>query len=88
MQAKDQITIEFTQGKILYKQESSYNSIKRGGVSLDPMGEQSGISQISYHSCLTLESGERDPIYSLSHEGVHQGGYTGENVAQHIPRYR
>ena len=28
------------------------------GVSLDPMGEQSGMSQISHNSSLSLESGE------------------------------
>ena len=37
------------------------------------MREQSGTSQISHHSCLSLESGEGGPIYSLNHEGVQQG---------------
>ena len=46
--------------------------LREEGVSLDPMGEQSGIRQISYHSCLTLESGEGDPIYSSRGEGVQQ----------------
>ena len=40
------------------------------GVSLDPMGEQSGKGQISYHTCLTLESGEGGPIYSSWGEGI------------------
>ena len=48
------------------------------GVSLDPMGEQSGIGQISYHTSLSLESGEGGPIYSSWGEGIQheatQGG--------------
>ena len=40
------------------------------GVSLDPMGGQSGISQISHNSCLTLESGEGGPIYSSWGKGI------------------
>ena len=36
------------------------------------MGEQSGTSQISHNSCLSLESGERGHIYSLSYEGIQQ----------------
>ena len=43
------------------------------GVSLDPMGEQSGKGQISYHTCLSLESGEGGPIYSSWGEGIQQG---------------
>ena len=42
------------------------------GVSLDPMGEQSGIGQISYHPSLYLESGEGGPIYSSWGEGIQQ----------------
>ena len=34
------------------------------------MGEQSGICQISYHTCLSLESEEGGPIYSSWAEGV------------------
>ena len=40
------------------------------GVSLDPMGEQSGKGQISYHTCLSLESGEGGPIYSSWGDGI------------------
>ena len=42
------------------------------GVSLDPMGEQSGMSQISHNSSLTLESGEGGPIYSSWGEWIQQ----------------
>ena len=42
------------------------------GVSLDPMGEQSGMSQISHNSRLTLERGEGGPIYSSWGEGIQQ----------------
>ena len=42
------------------------------GVSLDPMGEQSGKGQISYHTSLSLESGEGGPIYSSWGKGIHQ----------------
>ena len=46
--------------------------VREEGVSLDPMGLQSGIGQISYHTCLTLESGEGGPIYSSWGEGIQQ----------------
>ena len=42
------------------------------GVSLDPMGEQSGKGQISSHTSLTLESGDGGPIYSSWGEGIQQ----------------
>ena len=42
------------------------------GVSLDPMEEQSGMSQISHNSSLTLESGKGGPIYSSWGEGIQQ----------------
>ena len=44
--------------------------VREEGVSLDPMGEQSGMSQISHNSSLTLESGEGGPIYSSWGEGI------------------
>ena len=46
--------------------------VREEGVSLDPMGEQSGIGQISYQTYLRLESGEVGPIYSSWGEGIQQ----------------
>ena len=72
MQAKTKITID-----PLTRRSLGYNSLGEEGVSLDPLGEQSGTSQISHNSTLTLESGEGGPIYSLSHEGIQQEGTQG-----------
>ena len=73
MQAKDQITIEFTQGKDpLQGGALDTTQSREERVSLDPMGEQSGKGQISYHTYLSLESGEGGPIYSSWGEGIQQ----------------
>ena len=73
MQAKDPECNRIHSGTRSFTRRSlDTTQIREEGVSLDPLGEQSGTSQISHNSSLTLESGEGGPIYSLSHEGVQQ----------------
>ena len=73
MQAKDQVAIEFTLGRDpLTRRCLDTTQSREEGVSLDPMGEQSGISQITSHSSLPSQSGSRGPIYSSWGEGIQQ----------------
>ena len=73
MQAKTKIIIDPLLGMI-HSQGGALDTTqsREEGVSLYPMGEQSGKGKISYHTCLSLESGERGPIYSSWGEGIQQ----------------
>ena len=73
MQAKDQVAIEITLGRDpLTRRCLDTTQSREEGVSLDPMGEQSGMSQITSHSSLPSQSGSRGPIYSSWGEGIQQ----------------